>query len=250
MKKTKFKTEDIIWTIVIILCSFVIYDSTFNYVHWQKANRDSAGIAPQPETEKEAIVQVYAARTYNWRGYFAVHPWVSVKKKNEDFYTVYQVMGWQLRRTGSSVSAQKDIPDRYWYGSKPQLLQTLTGKEAEEAIPQIEQAVIDYPYADRYELWPGPNSNTFVTHIIRNVPALTVELPATAIGKDFIGYNDFVAPTASGTGKQFSLLGLLSLSIGLKEGIEIGFLGLSLGIDWYPPALKLPIIGRIGFKDI
>ena len=129
-------------------------------------------------------------------------------------------------------------------------MQTLIGKEAEEAIPQIEQAVIDYPYADRYELWPGPNSNTFVTHIIRNVPALTVELPATAIGKDFIGYNDFVAPTASGTGKQFSLLGLLSLSIGLKEGIEIGFLGLSLGIDWYPPALKLPIIGRIGFKDI
>jgi len=36
----------------------------------------------------------------------------------------------------------------------------------------------------------------------------------------------------------------------LKEGIELGLLGLSFGIDFYPPAVKLPIVGRIGFSDL
>lgn len=230
--------------------AFVIYDATFNYVDWRAANRSSAGLAPDPLLEKEAVVQVYAARTYNWRGYFAVHPWVAVKKKNEKNYTVYQVTAWNLRGSDSAVSANKDVPDRYWYGKKPVLLQTLKGAAAEKAIPAIEKAVREYPFADHYRLWPGPNSNTFVAYILREVPELTVELPPTAIGKDFLGYKTFHAPTASGTGYQVSILGAVSLTAGLKEGIELGILGLSFGVDFYPPALKLPIIGRIGFPDI
>ena len=42
----------------------------------------------------------------------------------------------------------------------------------------------------------------------------------------------------------------VSLIVGLKEGIELGLLGLSFGIDFYPPAVKLPIIGRVGFSDL
>jgi len=244
----KFEKKDIMWTIIIILSAFFIYDAVFNWVDWQTANRESAGIAPRPEEEKEAVVQVYTARVYNWRGYFAVHPWVAVKKKNDDHYTVYQVTAWNLYSANTTVSAREDLPDRYWYGRKPRLLQSLVGEEAEKAIPEIEKAVEEYAYGKTYELWPGPNSNSFVAHIIRSVPELTVELPPTAIGKDFIGYNKFAAPTASGTGYQFSLLGLISFSAGLKDGIEIGILGLNFGIDWYPPAIKLPIVGRIGFN--
>ena len=40
---------------------------------WQSARRDSANIAPTPEQAPEAIVQVYGARAWSWRGYFAVH---------------------------------------------------------------------------------------------------------------------------------------------------------------------------------
>ena len=175
---------------------------TIRSTDWRFADRSSVGLAPLPEDEKGAVVQVYAARTYNWRGYFAVHPWIAVKKKNENFYTVYQVTAWNLYRGKSAVSIERDIPDRYWYGKRPQLLQTLKGEEAQKAIPAIEKAVREYPFADRYQLWPGPNSNTFVAYVLREVPELTVELPPTAIGKDFLGYTVFHAPTPSGTGED------------------------------------------------
>ena len=42
-----------------------------------------------------AIVQVYAAPTYGWRGYFAVHPWIIYKRRGETAYTRYDVVGWR-----------------------------------------------------------------------------------------------------------------------------------------------------------
>lgn len=240
--------KDIMWIIIIVVSALIIYDMLFNSVDWRTASRESAGIAPDPQQTDEAVVQLYVARVYNWRGYFAVHPWIAAKKKGEDFYTVYQVTAWNKFRYNTTVSAQQDVPDRYWYGRKPRLLQTLRGEEAEKAIPEIEEAVKSYPFGDIYRLWPGPNSNTFIAYIIRSVPELTVELPPTAIGKDFLGSGRFWAPTAGGSGYLFSAWGLLSFSAGLTEGIEIGVLGLNFGIDWYPPALKLPFVGRIGFS--
>jgi len=35
----------------------------------------------------------------------------------------------------------------------------------------------------------------------------------------------------------------------LSEGIEINILGLTFGIDFWMPAIKLPFVGRLGFKD-
>lgn len=250
MEKKKFSWK-LFWkgAAVILLLAWT-YDMTFNYVDWRSADRSSAGIAPKPEEAKEAIVQVYVARTYNWRGYFAVHSWIATKEKNAKAYTTYQVAGFYLWRTGSSVLAQTDIPDRRWYGREPILWEELRGEEAEKAIPEIKKAVAEYPYNKKYVMWPGPNSNTFISYIIREVPELKIELPPHAIGKDFIGYDRFVADTESGTGKQVSLWGILGISVGKAEGIEINILGLNFGLDFLQPALKLPLIGRIGVKDM
>ena len=38
---------------------------------WRHASRESIGIAPKPETTQEAVVQVYAARAFGWRGALA-----------------------------------------------------------------------------------------------------------------------------------------------------------------------------------
>ena len=44
---------------------------------WYNAPRHSAGIAPDPAKLADvAIVQVYAAPTYGWRGLVAVLPWI------------------------------------------------------------------------------------------------------------------------------------------------------------------------------
>jgi hypothetical protein len=78
---------------------------------------------------------------------------------------------------------------------------------------------------------------------------MTMELPSNAIGKDFLTNGLFFAPSESKTGYQFSLFGLFGLTVGLEEGLEINILGLAFGFDIKNSALKLPMIGRIGFKD-
>src|SRR3546814_6704357 len=48
---------------------------------WYTASRASAGIVPPAAATPEAVVQVYAARAFDWRGAFAVHTWIAVSRK-------------------------------------------------------------------------------------------------------------------------------------------------------------------------
>ena len=106
----------------------VILFMAFGGQDWRTASRASSGLAPRPEEEQEAVVLVYAARTFNWRGYFAVHTWIALKEKNAPSYTTYQVIGWYLGWKGTAVDIRQDIPDRFWYGAEPQLIEELRGE--------------------------------------------------------------------------------------------------------------------------
>jgi hypothetical protein len=225
---------------VYTACSAQVQDS-----NWRTASREPVGLAPDPAVTPEAVVQVYAARAVRWRGYFGVHTWIAVKRANADTYTVHEVSGHRLRRTGTSLVTGNRAPDGLWYGNLPQLLGDLRGDGVEEIIDRIEAAVADYPWPDTYRVWPGPNSNTFVAHVLRAAPELRVDLPPTAIGKDYLG----IAPVGrlpSGTGGQLSLLGVAGVGVGLEEGLEVNLLGLTFGIDPASLAIKLPLIGSIG----
>lgn len=96
-----------------------------------------------------------------------------------------------------------------------------------------------YPYSQQYTVWPGPNSNTFTAWVSRLVPKLKLDLPPTAIGKDYLG-DKFIGLPPSGSGFQFSFYGLLGALTSHVEGIEINLLGLTFGIDHDPFAIKLP----------
>ncbi|WP_280540745.1 DUF3750 domain-containing protein [Chromohalobacter sp. 11-W] len=211
---------------------------------WSQADRSSVGLAPAPSTHPEALVQVYAARAFDWRGAFGVHTWIATKPAGATHYQVHQVLGWRR----PTVSSRPDVPDRAWYGSAPTLLTELRGKSAKRAIPEIREAVAAYPVTDRYRVWPGPNSNTFVAWVVRRVPGLRVDFPPTAVGKDYL-LDTIVAEAPSGTGYQVSLGGLLGLTVAYDEGIEWQLLGLTLGVDITRPALKLPGIGRLGMAS-
>lgn len=213
---------------------------------WRTASRESSGIAPLPAEHEEAILQAYAARTYSWRGHLAVHTWLATKEHGADHFVVHHVMGFRARRGLPIVVSEPDLPDRLWYGNRPELLLDIRGAPAEALLPRVLQAVQDYPYPRDYTLWPGPNSNTFTAWIARQVPELGLELPVTAIGKDYLPGGALFARAPSGTGYQFSLLGALGLTVARKEGLEINLLGLALGIDFDDWALKLPGVGRVG----
>jgi hypothetical protein len=213
---------------------------------WWTGSRDSSGQAPSPADEPRAAVQVYAARTVGWRGAFGVHTWIATKRAGADTWTVHHVVGWRVYRGAGAVVTQTGTPDFQWFGAWPQQLVDLRGGDTEATIDRIEAAVAAYPYPNDYRAWPGPNSNTFTAFVARRVPELRLDLPPTAIGKDWLDGGRIVDRTPSGTGWQLSLVGLLGIAVGLEEGVELNLLGLSVGVDPDDLALRLPGFGRVG----
>ena len=156
--------------------------------NWRTASREPAGIAPKPQLETRAVIEFYAADAFSWRGWFAVHTWLAIKAEDDSEYTVYEVVGWRTRRGLPALRSFKTTtPDRYWYGAKPEKVLSIVGDKAKNLIPKIELAVENYPWANEYTLFPGPNSNTFPTWIGLQVPELELQMPFRAIGS---GYAD------------------------------------------------------------
>ena len=232
---------------LLLLLAVAQHDGAAVGRDWRAASRAGVGLAPDPTTTPEAVVQVYAARAVRWRGYFGVHTWIAAKPAAATRYTVYEVSGFRLRRTGSAVTISERPADGRWFGNAPTLLADVRGATAAAAIPRIETAVNDYPYAAQYRVWPGPNSNTFTAHVLRAVPGLGVDLPATAIGKDYLA-RPWIAPAPSGTGWQLNLFGLAGALAALEEGLELNVLGLVFGVDPNDVRIKLPVAGELGLR--
>ncbi len=212
---------------------------------WYDAGRESAGLAPAPAEQEAALVQVYAARAFGWRGILGAHTWIAVKDRGAESYRLLQVTRW----SGGVSFSSTTVPDRAWFGNEPVVVAERRGEEAEVAITALEEAARDYPWRNEYRIWPGPNSNTFVAWVLRRVPTLDAELPPTAIGKDYLG-NGWYARTPSNTGYQVSLGGLLGVTAAFDEGVEVNLLGLVLGLDPEDLAIKLPAVGRVGFRGM
>ncbi len=210
---------------------------------WRRADWSSAQLLPAAAIEPEASIHVFAARVGRWRGIFAHHSWVVVKEAGASSYTRFDVVGW-----GNPVRVNHREADGRWFGNVPELVGQLKGAEAEALIPRIRDAVRSYAYSTSgsYAAWPGPNSNSFVQHVLAEVPELYRALPPTAIGKDWREDGLFAGLTSSRTGIQASLFGIAGVTLGWVEGIEINLLGLVAGLDIREPALKLPGWGRVG----
>jgi hypothetical protein len=224
----------------------VAFDSSVRAQDWRTARNDPAGYAPDPTEHEPAVVQAYAAATVRWRGAFGDHCWIAVKDAGGSHYRRYEVIGWNLRRNRSTVTESETAnPDRAWYGARPKLLQDIRGAEAEAIIAQLPAAVASYPHANEYRMWPGPNSNTFIAHIAREVPEFRLAMPGRAIGKDYLLGGNIVARAPSGTGFQFSVFGVLGVMLAVEEGIEVNILGLVVGADPGDLAITLPGFGRL-----
>jgi hypothetical protein len=170
---------------VLLLLAVALLASCSSGQDWRTASRESAGIAPDPAETREAVLHVYGADAWGWRGWFAIHTWVAAKRTGENAYTIYEVIGWRASRGVPVVRVAQDLPDRHWFGARPRLLNEHRGLGVDALIDAVERAVRDYPWQTEYKVFPGPNSNTFIAWIGRQVPDLGLNLPFSAIGSGY-----------------------------------------------------------------
>ena len=210
---------------------------------WRAADWSSSGILPEAAETSDAAVYVMAARTGGLKGALAVHSWIVTKAAGSQRYNRYDKVGW-----GSPIRTNAYPADGRWYSNAPEILLALHGDDAARLIPKIEAAVSAYPFAGRgdYTIWPGPNSNSFIAHVLRSVPELDLALPPEAVGRDFRPWGEFVTLSPDWRNLEFSLGGYAGLAVGTLYGIEIRLGGLVFGIDIAHPGIKLPGFGRIG----
>jgi len=221
----------------------VSYASTYGQktTHWSSARYDRTFQSPDPAEVEAAVVQVLGARTWGWRGSFAIHTWISVKPKGADTYKRYEVIGWR----SPHLTIRDGVPDNHWAGNRPYVIQDIRGAAAEAIINKLDPAVAAYPYKTNYTAWPGPNSNSFIAYLGRRIPELRLDLPPTAIGKDYLVGEGLIGSAISGSGFQLSAGGFGGMTLGVEEGIEFHLLGLSTGFDINDLTLKLPGFGRV-----
>ncbi len=175
----------------------------------------------------------------------ARHAWFAVRRKGERSWERWEV--WAGGTQWGYVGRFQGEPFRPIAGDV-RVHGVILDERASDIIACIERETPRYEWRDDYVPWPGPNSNTYVDVLIRRCD-VGVDLPATAIGKDFRGYVVGASTTEGGTGLQLETP-LVGVKAGLTEGIELHLLYYVVGIDLWPPALIVPFgVGRFGFDD-
>jgi hypothetical protein len=212
---------------------------------WRAADWSSAGVLPPAATVPQATIHVMAARTGGLKGAASVHSWLVWKPAGSGPWMRAEVVGW-----GRPVRRDAYAPDARWYSNAPFFVGSVTGARAAALIPRLEATIDAYPHGGRgaYVIWPGPNSNTFVGHVLRALPDLGIALPPHAVGKDYLGPG-LIARRDAGGDLHLSAGGYAGVSVGPRTGLELHLLGQTFGFDIARPALKLPGIGRVGPKD-
>ena len=160
-------------------------------------------LSPDPAVTQEPVIQVFTAPAAAWRGLFSVHTWIAVKPTGAPRFTRYEVLGFGVSNGAPALRTDRMGPGNYWFGARPPILLDRRGAGVDGMIGHVRDAVANYPYPNSYRPWPGPNSNTFLAHIARQVPDLAIQLPSNAVGMDFLPGGCVVAPAPSGSGFRY-----------------------------------------------
>ena len=209
-----------------------------------------ACVGPVPAdlpTDHDWMVVVNTVRlpdSMDWYTRFAEHSWIDLKQGSEDDWTRIEISGTTSGVVIKSIKASRAREPIRW-DNPAFVLEVYVGEEARELIPGILQSARSVPdYGRLYDAWPGPNSNTLIAQIIDRTPGLHAELHHNAVGKDYP--NGFRAGfTSSGYGVEADA-GLLGVGLGLRQGVELHLFGLTAGVSLWPPALKIPLLPRLG----
>ncbi len=101
-------------------------------------------------------------------GALAVHCWFVVIDEASGETHRWEV--WQTRNAGGRsighLHCDRSTPGAGVGGGPSRIAHEWRGGEA-QAIERVLRSCARYPYCERYFLWPGPNSNSFVAWVLR-----------------------------------------------------------------------------------
>jgi hypothetical protein len=80
--------------------------------------------------------RLLAARTVRWRGIFAVHTWIVVKKRSASRYSPYDYTAW-----GEPIRVDGFAADGRWFGALPETFDRPLEKRRAEFENRLAQAV-------------------------------------------------------------------------------------------------------------
>lgn len=219
----------------------------------------------------EDLVQLQVRRFF-FAGRFAVHPWFLAFDASERTFECWELWTygqepegefWVSEQAAYSSDGREPEPVRastFRYGSiratrgittpswpvEGVVLEEWRGEEARRLL-EILRRPEDYPHRNRYHLWPGPNSNTYVAWALRRAK-LSCDLHPLMVGKDCVGWWGLgAALSTTRTGLQVETP-IVGAKVGLKDGIEVHLFETTFGLDLWPPALKTPL-GRFGVPE-
>ena len=182
-----------------------------NAQDWRTASQEAVGLAPDPATHAEAVVQVYAARVIGWRGVFGVHTWIAAKPAAASQYTVYEIIGWRLRWQDSALAVRHRAPDARWFGSVPERVAEKRGPAAAGLIPRVD-ARARLPWAGEYTMWRGRTRTPSPRGCCARFGVRPT--PPTAIGKTTAEEAAESAPSGKGVRSRSSACGVPASGVG------------------------------------
>lgn len=237
------KASLIIFLVVFVLpsaLSAAIWWAGDNPRSWRDADWSSASVLPAANTSAEPAVYVMAARTGGLKGAVSEHSWLVLKDAGAERYERWDVVGW-----GNPVRQNAYDADGRWYSNVPRIVAKVHGDEAAALIPRLREAIGAYRFSSRgdYTIFPGPNSNTFVATVLRDVPSFKVMLPPAAVGRDYPVDGSLASYDRDRSEFRLSLFGYAGLVIGPEAGLEVNLFGLVAGIDPLDLSIKVPAFG-------
>ena len=170
---------------------------------------------------------------------FATHTYVDYRLDSDSDW--YRVEVTHPKSGVRTVKLKEDaVHEKIRWNERVRILSQTNGQKHSNLIRDIR--IFAKSYDDSvYRSYPGPNSNTFIEKMTREVDGLSAQLDHNAIGKE-IGFH--FGKTSGGTGIELQTP-VLGVAVGLKEGVELNVIGLSAGLSFWPPSLRVPFLPRI-----
>ena len=204
---------------------------------------------PRDEAWVAAVKSAGIPRSMPWYSRFAEHTWVDVKCGDDAHWIRSEVIGAHSGARCNTITAREAYSDWRWSVEAVRVHRVVTGESARRVAERIEAvtAAVDPRYANGgYEAWPGPNSNTFVRELARELPELAFVFDHNAVGKDYTFFDAGWSPSRTGVSVDTWPLGA---TLALAEGFELHLLQLTFGMRLWPPRLALPFLPAIPWES-